>query len=230
MPNPAHVAFFRENKEDILKMIVAENRRREVRSLEALSDDEIDDAVGEMMSLVSQGQRLRAFHFPTKGETVRPPEPARPDRPERPAPQNQRPETKLNAFVFEVVVCGNGFLMNVKSEKGLLPWIFRTEAELLEIFRSTIFKKLEELKAKGETTNDTEGNRKGDAPRGDDKPNEAAGSSQGVDRGRKRRRRRRRRVLHGEDKGRDIPNNEEGREVHPEALGGGVPEEAGGQE
>lgn len=144
-PDPKKVAFFQSNKAEISEMIKRENIRRERRNLIPLSEDEIDDAIGEMMSLVAEKQRIRAFKFP---ELPKKPEPQRPSNvvpmPQSPKRQSANPK----AFMFETMVCANGFLLSVTAPDGPQQFIFKTEDDLMEIFRETVFKRFREMKLK----------------------------------------------------------------------------------
>ena len=146
-PDPKKIAFLRSNKDEISKMVMRENRRRAVRNIPSLSDDEMDIAITEMMSIVADKQRLGAFKFPNTGVPIEP-------QKDNPHPQDQRqpkrPQSPNNSYSFEAVGCANGFLLNVASAKGPKSFIFKTEDDLMVIFRETVFAEFEKLKAKKE--------------------------------------------------------------------------------
>ena len=150
-PDPARISFFNEHKKEINDMVNSENCRRVIRKVQLLSDEEIYDAVGEIMSLAAQGQRIRAFRFPNAGVPIEPQRDA--SRPFDPRQATQRgPKASNNSCTFEAVVCANGFLLNVASSKGPQSFIFKTEDDLMAIFRETVFAEFERLKATKEKT------------------------------------------------------------------------------
>lgn len=143
-PNPEKVNFFRKHKEEIGVLINKENIRRERRSAAPLSEEEIDQAMGEMMQLVENGERLRSYKFP---EIVI--EPTQHDRIEQPIAQRSPHANKShakNSFQFEAVICANGFLLNFTKNGDNKSFIFKNEKELMSIFRDTLFFELKKGK------------------------------------------------------------------------------------
>src|SRR3990167_108478 len=99
-PNPARISFFNEHKKEINDMVNSENCRRVIRKVQLLSDEEIYDAVGEIMSLAAQGQRIRAFRFPNAGVPIEPQRDA--SHPMDPRQPMQRgPKASSNSYAFE---------------------------------------------------------------------------------------------------------------------------------
>ncbi len=148
-PSPDRIAFFRENKADIDSMVRAENVRRSRRSLVALNDDEIDDAIGQMMSIIKGGGRIRQFKFPSTGVPITPAEVSQ--NLAVLAPQQPRPITPLpitgkrvagDVFQFEVVKCANGFLLSQTKSGELKTFIFKTPEDLMDIFKDGLFKEI----------------------------------------------------------------------------------------
>lgn len=143
-PNPEKVNFFRKHKEEIGVLINKENTRRERRNAAPLSEEEIDQAMGEMMQLVENGERLRTYKFP---EIVV--EPTQHDRIEQPIAQrspNANKSHAKNSFQFEAVICANGFLLNFTKDGKNKSFIFKNEKELMSIFRDTLFFELKNSK------------------------------------------------------------------------------------
>lgn len=139
MPNPAKMQFFKENKE-CRDLIDKENVRRTKRNLALLTDQEIDDAVGEMMALAKEGQRIRTFKFPDLPAT--PPVQAQPSIPIT--------KKHKDSFQFEAVVCANGFLLNMNRSGKQESFIFKTEEDLMSIFKQTVFIALQTMEKEPE--------------------------------------------------------------------------------
>ena len=196
-PDPKVTEFAQEHDQEIKKMMLAENNRRIVRNLQPLSREEAYDAVCEMRALVSQGQRIRAFRFPNAGIPIEPQrDTQRPTDPRQ--PMQRKPQASNNSYAFEAVFCANGFLLNVASAKGPQSFIFKTEDDLMTIFRETVFAEIELLKTKkqtGEVTNEPRNQVSGgDAGRRHDQHEDVGNTAQlrNVEMGQRHRRHRRR--------------------------------------
>lgn len=230
MLDPKKVAFFKANKKEIGDLISRENRRRQVRQLQPLMEEEIDEAVSEMMSLAAQNQRLRAFKFSTAGTPIEPTKQTPQSLGSLAPIHSPQPAKKDQAanFSFEAVVCSNGFLLKCASEKEQLSFIFKTEADLMQIFRETVFPELDRIRRKKTEAFNEPRDRSGpqDVGSGDHllgRQQAAVGESHGGGRPGERTER-----IHGGNAGsKNLQGSpREGGPIHQKALGDPVPPKA----
>ena len=128
MPTPEQIAFFQENKEIIGEMIEKANVKRARTGFDILSEEDVDNAITGMMDLMKAGKDLRFYKFPI-------PE----GQPTKTTPQAKGDVTG-ERYVFEIIKCSNGFLLNLTSSGQKQTFIFRDDQELSAVFKQTIFK------------------------------------------------------------------------------------------
>lgn len=130
MPNPATIAFFESNKNDVGALIERANVKRSVKNLPPLTEVEIDRGIEDMIGLKATGQPITGFLFPD-------PPPGTP--PARVQPQPALQSIEGARFNFEIIKCSNGFLMNMKKESKSDTFIFKELTELSCIFNEVLF-------------------------------------------------------------------------------------------
>jgi|TARA_Y100000310_G_C20693769_1_gene824077 hypothetical protein len=142
-PDPRKIKFFRENKEVIDKKVRSENVRRSRRDIDPLSDDEIDQAIQEMMEMAADNGRVQSYKFPMISKPIEPQD----HGPSLTINKPQIPKIKgANIFTFEAKICSNGYLLSVANNNDIESYIFKDENDLVEIFRETVFSNLKESK------------------------------------------------------------------------------------
>ena len=146
MTDPKKMVFVKEHNDEISKMVRRENARRDKRSMPDLSDSEVDEAVGEMMELVASGSRIRAYQFPT---TASPQAPQGPQNIQsRPSPPKVPLVPLSDAFHFNIMPCANGFILNAKQVNEAKSFLFKTEKELMKIFKEMFFEQSKAISEK----------------------------------------------------------------------------------
>lgn len=149
MNNMTDQQIFTAHKDQIQKKILTENNRRvKLLRVPVLTPDETQVAVTEMIGIIREGGRVAEYKFED-------PEPAiqqQSDTSKAVGPRQSAQKLALNgeSIKFDIVMCSNGFVLNMDKNGMIQPFIFKTEKELMEIFKESLFEKLKKMKEKKE--------------------------------------------------------------------------------
>lgn len=140
--------IFVAHKEQIQKKILTENNRRtKLLRVPELTPEETQAAVNEIIEIIRGGGRASEYKFQ---------EPELPDavsKQQEKLPVQQKPiqQRMLNGELikFDIVLCSNGFVLNMEKNGEIQPFIFKNEKELMLIFKETLFSKLKKMKERG---------------------------------------------------------------------------------
>lgn len=126
MPTPEKIKFYEANKDEMNTLVIKENSRRSATKEKLLTEDDIDEALDDIMDLVSSGGKISDFKF-KGGVSVA----------KANVTVNGSIDSKDNdpsAINFSIARCQNGFLLKSSDDK----FIFKTQRDLLKIISGII--------------------------------------------------------------------------------------------
>lgn len=134
MPSPENLAFFSKHENILVPLISRENSSRIKAGFDPLPEDVVDDFISQMRTELQTPEKISQFKFPPPEETDR----------KRPPKQIESPvpERSSAKFVFEVSECQNGFVLYERNQRQ--SYVFRTQKELMGIFKKIFFEKQHE--------------------------------------------------------------------------------------
>ena len=129
---PAKIEFLKANRDDISRIVEEENSRRVKSDVDPVTNEDIDTGIDEMMALVSRGGNINQFRF--KIHDLPKPSDMAAARQSRSLKKDKEPVS----YSFDVEICSNGFLLKTRQGDKVDSFIFKTEQELLAIFKRCI--------------------------------------------------------------------------------------------
>ena len=162
--------IFLAHKEQIQKKIVTENNRRvTLQGVPELTPEETEVVVSEIISILRNGGRVAEYKFtePKTNQTVK-----------KTGSVSQKQNFNGELINFDVVMCSNGFVLNMNKDGIIKPYIFKSEKELMEIFKETLFGRLKKMKERRKEDELARNNNTESAPSG--KEREGSDPTQGV--------------------------------------------------
>lgn len=127
-------AFFLANLDEADNAICGANARRAANKKPPMTQAQVDEGLDEMMILKAEGKPIDTYDF---NESSWKPKEIKEGA--TTVAVSSPVNAKGEKFSFDVIKCANGFLMNMTQDNASKTFIFKTQAELGDIFNQVLF-------------------------------------------------------------------------------------------
>lgn len=127
-PSPEKKSFFENHLQELSVLIERTNCKRASKRLPALTEEEIDTALDDLIYSKDPKADIASYQF---------------KEPQDKTPQIKTQETtkaiQIDKISFEIIKCSNGYMMTMKGSSLSETFIFKSLEELSEIFAQVLF-------------------------------------------------------------------------------------------